>query len=405
MVAIKGFKAYRPTKEYAEKVASKPYDVLNSQEAKELTKNNPYSFLHVVKPEIDLPDNVDIHGQEVYCKGAENLDNLIKDGILVQDEKEYLYLYSQKMGDHYQTGIVALSSCEDYVTGKIKKHEHTKPAKVKDRSEHILKAKAQCGPVFLTYKAIADLSNAIKAYTDSTEAEYDFTAPDGIQHTLWVIKDENLEKRIISEFESMPATYIADGHHRSESAGSYVYKNFPGPGRDFFLTVIFPDVEMLIMDYNRVVKDLNGHDKDSYLNEVKKIFQINEIDNGKPENKHDFGMYLDKKWYRLTIKSELIGNDPADSLDAALLQSNFLEPVLGIDKPRSSDRIDYIGGIRGLVELEKLVDSGSFKVAFALFPTLITDLMKVADAGKVMPCKSTWFEPKLRSGLIVNKFE
>ena len=259
--------------------------------------------------------------------------------------------------------------------------------------------------MFLTYKAIADLSNAIKAYTDSTEAEYDFTAPDGIQHTLWVIKDENLEKRIISEFESMPATYIADGHHRSESAGSYVYKNFPGPGRDFFLTVIFPDVEMLIMDYNRVVKDLNGHDKDSYLNEVKKIFQINEIDNGKPENKHDFGMYLDKKWYRLTIKSELIGNDPADSLDAALLQSNFLEPVLGIDKPRSSDRIDYIGGIRGLVELEKLVDSGSFKVAFALFPTLITDLMKVADAGKVMPCKSTWFEPKLRSGLLVNKFE
>ncbi|GAB4327846.1 MAG: DUF1015 family protein [Calditrichia bacterium] len=412
MAIVKPFKALRPKKELADKVAAPPYDVLNSQEAREMAKGNPYTFLHVNKPEIDLPEEIDLYDDAVYAKGAENLRNFIKEGVVFQDEAPCFYIYRQIMGDHEQYGITALASVDEYEKGLIKKHEFTRPEKEDDRVKHIMAQNAQVGPVFLTYPAKPQI-DAIVSEIVKEEPEYDFTADDGIRHTVWVVKDTDKITAIQSEFARIPALYVADGHHRSAAAlrvrNALRDKNPNHTGEEpynFFLTVIFPDKQMRILDYNRVVQDLNGLSKDEFLKTISEKFEVTEAgDNApyKPQKTHEFGMYLDGKWYKLEAKSGTFDeNDPVKKLDVSILQENLLAPVFGIGNPRKDKRIDFIGGIRGLKELEKRVNSGEWAVAFAMFPTSISELLAIADAGEVMPPKSTWFEPKLRSGLMVH---
>lgn len=411
MAIVKPFKGLRPEKEYAEKVASPPYDVLNSKEAREMASGNPYSFLHVVKPEIDLDPDIDLYDEEVYKKGGENLRKLINDGIMVQDTEDCFYIYRQIMGNHEQTGLVAGASCNEYIAGKIKKHEHTRPDKENDRMKHIYTLNAQTGPVFLTYKAREEIDGIVDEIVKKAP-EYDFEAA-GVKHTLWVVEDKFLVAKIKDEFLKIDCLYVADGHHRSASATRVKKeKEKSNPSHtgneeyNYFLTVIFPDNQMQILDYNRAVKNLNGLSEDEFFNKVKQNFVmefISESEPFKPLSKHQFGMYLKGKWYKLTAKEGSFNqNDPVKNLDVSILQENLLTPVLGIGDPRTDERIDFIGGIRGLQELEKRVNSGDAAAAFALFPTTIDDLMKIADAGEVMPPKSTWFEPKLRSGLVVH---
>jgi uncharacterized protein (DUF1015 family) len=410
MPDVQPFKGLRPAPELAEKVAAPPYDVLNSEEARELVKNNPYSYLHVSKPEIDLPAGIDQYDQRVYEKGVENFQKMIADKILIQDDKPCFYIYRQIMGDHEQTGIVAAASVEDYDNGIIKIHEYTREDKEQDRAKHVDMLSANTGPVFLTYHAKQEI-DSIVVECKKEEPLYDFTSSDGIRHTLWIVKDKKVTGQIIKEFDALDYLYVSDGHHRS-AAASRVQKirkeNNPhhtgNEEYNYFLTVIFPDDQMYIMDYNRVVKDLNGLSDEEFMNKVAEKFEIEEqTSKYKPETKHTFGMYINGEWYRLTAKPEIFNeNDPVGSLDVSILQKNVMEPLLGILNPRKDNRIDFVGGIRGLGELEKLVNSGKFKVAFALFPTSIDDLMKVADSNNVMPPKSTWFEPKLRSGLITH---
>ncbi|MFC2048802.1 DUF1015 domain-containing protein [Elusimicrobiota bacterium] len=403
MAIIRAFKGYRPGKELVKKVVSPPYDVLSSKEAREMAADNSYSYLHVVKPEIDLPEDVDPYSKEVYEKGAENLKKLVTEKTLIRDEEASLYIYSQKMGAHFQTGLVALTSAEEYIADKIKKHEHTKPDKVKDRTNHINKQGAHSGPVFLTYKNSGSIDRIIKKIQDA-EPDVDITAPDGIGHTLWVVGSATEKKALIEEFEKIDVLYIADGHHRSASA----VENYSWDGTEataYFLAVLFPDNQLKIMDYNRAVKDLNGLSEKDFLKEVSDKFIIKEADIPKPDKRHFVGMYLDGKWYRLQMKEEIIDeNDPVKRLDVAILQDHLLEPVLGIKDPKTDKRIDFIGGIRGTEELEKIVAKGDFSVAFAMFPLSLEELMSIADAKEVMPPKSTWFEPKLRSGMVVNIF-
>jgi len=406
MAKIKPFKAYRPKKGVEHKLASYPYDVINSKEARELAKDNEYSFLHVVKPEIDLEPDIDLYDEKVYQKGAENLKKFIENGILIQDKKPCFYIYSQEMNGRRQTGLVCLASAIEYDNNLIKKHEHTRIEKVKDRTKHIQTQRAHAGPVFLTYKAVNSIENIIKEI-QKNPPEYDVTFDDGIRHILWVVDNDEVINNLIKEFEKVECLYIADGHHRSESAAE-TYRREKSPETEGFLAVLFPDKDLYIMDYNRVVKDLNGLTKDEFLKKVSEKFEISpgkEGWDGKPDKRHTFGMYLDGKWYKLTAKPEFIKeNDPVRRLDSYILQQNLLAPVLGIENPRTSKRIDFIGGIRGMKELVQLVDSGKYKVAFSMFPTSIKELMDIADAGEVMPPKSTWFEPKLRSGFMVNIF-
>ncbi len=406
MVTIRAFKGYRPKKGLEDKVASFPYDVVNSKEAKVIAKGNPISFLHVVKPEIDLPENIDLYSEQVYEKGAENLRKFIKDSILLQDNKPMLYIYSQRMGNVFQTGIVCLASSIEYDEGKIKKHEHTRVVKVKDRTRHVITQGAHSGPIFLTYKHSDEIDNIIKNI-QKNEPEYDVTFDDGIEHILWVVRDDEIINKIISEFNKINALYIADGHHRSESAVEN-YRRTKTPETEGFLSVLFPDRELYIMDYNRAVKDLYGAAKEDFFDKVKEKFEIidGESDwDGKSKERHNFGMYIDGKWYHLKAKKEFINeNDPVEKLDSYILQNNLLNPILGIDNPRTNERINFIGGIRGMKELKRIVDNGNFKVSFSMFPISIQELMDIADAGKVMPPKSTWFEPKLRSGFVVNVF-
>ncbi len=408
MARIEAFRAYRPRPDVAAQVASPPYDVLNSAEAREMAAGNPLSFLHVNKPEIDLPEGTDPYDDAVYAQGATNLQKLVDDGALIREARPAYYLYRQIMGDHAQIGLVAGASVDEYEADLIKKHEFTRPKKEDDRTRHVDALDANTGPVFLTYKNRPEIDALVERLT-AGDPEYDFTAPDGIAHTLWVVDGEADVAELAKAFAQVPELYVADGHHRS-AAGTRIrtLRRDANPNHtgdepyNYFLSVIFPDDQMMILDYNRVVRDLNGLDEAAFLARVGEHFDVAEVGEPKPDQAKTYAMYLAGRWYRLVPKAGSFPNDdPVRRLDVAILQENLLTPVLGIGDPRSDERIDFVGGIRGLEELVRLVDLDTFKVAFALFPTSIHDLFAVADAGKVMPPKSTWFEPKLRSGLII----
>jgi len=408
MSVIKPFKGLRPTSEMAEKVASPPYDVLNSAEARKLASGNEFTFLHINKPEIDLSEDIDLHSKAVYEKGAENLRRFIDEGVLVSDKKDCFYIYRQIMGDHSQIGLVAGASVEEYKNDLVKKHELTRADKEDDRVAHMTHLNAQVGPVFLTYKAQQQI-DAIVSKIVARTPENDFTADDSIRHTLWEVDDDVEISAIQNEFLKLDALYVADGHHRSASAARlYDQKVAAGTHTgeeeyNYFLTVIFPDDQMYIMDYNRVVKDLNGNSPSDLLQKISKKFEITKIGSAieKPSQKHHFVMYIDGNWYELMAKTGTFDpQNPVDRLDVSILMKNLLAPHLAIGDPRTDKRIDFVGGIRGLDELKRRVDSGEMAVAFGLFATSIEDLMAIADAGEIMPPKSTWFEPKLRSGLV-----
>jgi len=408
MARIEPFRAWRPRPNLAEQVASPPYDVLSSDEAREMASGNPISFLHVNKPEIDLPSTTDPYAPEVYDQGATNLRKLIDDGVLIREAVPALYLYRQRMGDHVQIGLVAGTSIDEYENDLIKKHEHTRPVKEDDRTRHVDALDANTGPVFLTYVAKPEIHSLIERLT-TLPPTYDFVAPDGIGHTLWVVADATDRDELVAAFAEVPVLYVADGHHRSAAAvrirQARRQANPDHTGNEpynFFLSVIFPDDQMMIMDYNRVVRDLGGLENNEFLERIGQDFDVVPDAMVKPPAVRSYQMYLAGSWYRLRPKSDTFpADDPVRSLDVAVLQDNLLAPVLGIGDPRSDERIDFVGGIRGLEELQRLVDSGAYRVAFALYPTSIVQLFAVADAGQVMPPKSTWFEPKLRSGLIV----
>lgn len=411
MALIRPFKGLRPKPEFAQKIASLPYDVLSSEEARELAKDNLISYLHVTKPEIDLPADTDLYADEVYEMGALNLKRLVAAGYMCQDAQPRLYIYKQVMGDHSQIGIVACASCDEYDRDIIKKHELTRKKKEDDRTRHILTQKAQGGPVFLTYNHKDEIDGLINKIV-AKRPIVDFTADDGIKHTLWIVEDTAIEEAIIAEFAKIDFLYVADGHHRSAGASRVRAKlmadnpNHTGEEEyNFFLSVIFPDNQMKILDYNRAVKDLNGLSKEDLIEKVSEKFEISEIGETqfKPSALHEFGMFLGDMWYKLTPKAASFDEtNPIASLDVSILQENLLAPILGIGDPRTDERIDFIGGIRGLGELEKLVKTNKMAVAFAMFPTGIDQLMAIADAGMIMPPKSTWFEPKLRSGMVVH---
>ena len=412
MAVIRKFKAIRPTSKMAEAVAALPYDVVNSEEAREMTKDKPYSFLHVDKAEIDLPVGTDIYSPQVYAKAKENLDKLVSDGILVQDNKPMLYVYELTMDGRSQTGLVACTSIDEYLNGIIKKHELTREDKEQDRIRHVDICNANTGPIFLAYRTVDEISAIIENVKKNAPV-YDFTAEDGIKHRAWVIDNDETANKLIELFKAVPNLYIADGHHRNASAAKVGLKrraehpDYTGDEEfNYYLAVIFPSDQLKIMDYNRVVKDLNGMTSEEFMNKLAEKFDIHEAEGrAKPEKQYDFGMYLDKKWYMLTAKENLRVNDAVAGLDVSILQDNVLIPILGIGDIRTDKRIDFVGGIRGLGELERRVDSGEMKVAFAMYPTSIDQLMTIADENKIMPPKSTWFEPKLRSGLFIHSLD
>jgi uncharacterized protein (DUF1015 family) len=410
MSTLKPFKGCRPLPRHAAEVASKPYDVLNSEEARQEAKGHPLSFLHVGKPEIDLDPSINLYDKRVYEKAKENLLKYIQEGIFQQDPQPYLYLYSQTMGTHTQYGIVGCVSVKEYLDNIIKKHELTRRDKEDDRTNHVKYTNGHTGPIFLTYKSRSDV-DAIVTQISMTKPVNDFVAPDGICHRFWLITDQVIIKEITKIFENIPYLYIADGHHRAASAArvgvEFAGKNPNHDGSEeynYFLAVLFPHAQLKIMDYNRVVKTLNNLTPEQFINEVQKKFDIRDAsEHAKPKQKGEFGMYMQKKWYYLRVKHEVADSgDIIDKLDVSILQKHILQPLLGIDDPRTSKQIDFVGGIRGLGELEKRVDSGEMTVAFALYPTSIEELMSIADAGKIMPPKSTWFEPKLRDGLVIH---
>ncbi len=376
---------------------------MSSDEARHMAAGNPLSFLHVSKPEIDLPPATDVYSAEVYAQGKENFTRLIKEGVLQQDSKPCFYFYRQIMGNHVQTGLVAAASCEDYIKGIIKKHELTRPDKEDDRVRHIETLNSQTGPVFLTYRATKGIDQ-FAAKKSAEKANVDFTAKDGVRHTAWVITDEEEIALIEQEFAAIPFLYIADGHHRSAAAGR-VYQSRKGAGdSSTFLSVIFPHNQMQILPYNRVLKDFNGHSEQQVLEKLKAVFEIQPRTSAKPFAKHDLALYLGGRWHGLRFHSRLTANrDAIENLDVTLLQRYVLEPIFGITNPRTSKRINFVGGIRGTGELEKLVNSGEYVCAFSMFPTSIEDLMSIADAGGIMPPKSTWFEPKLRDAMFCHQ--
>ena len=407
MTLVKPFRGLRPVSGKAVDVVAPPYDVLNTAEARERAKGHPLSFLHISKPEIDLPEDTDPYATEVYAKGAENLQKLISDKVLIRDDKACYYVYRLIMGDHQQTGLVVTASVADYDTNRIRKHEFTRPDKEDDRVRQIDALNAQTGPVFLTYrnnKIVEDITNKISKTTPT----YDLTADDGVKHTIWVVEDDNDIATLTATFDAMDCLYIADGHHRSASASRIATARNEGKSdignaaHDYFLSVIFPDNQMQILDYNRVIKDLHGLSEEQLVEKIKENFSVEVMDGlYKPQNGREFSMYLKGQWYKLQAHADLIpDNDPVGALDISLLQNNLIEPFLGVSDPRRDKRIDFVGGIRGLEELEKRVDSGDMAIAFAIFPTSLSQLMDVADANEVMPPKSTWFEPKLADGLV-----
>lgn len=406
MSNIKPFKALRPQPQLAKQVASKPYDVLSSAEAKIEAQGNPASFLHITKSEIDLPEGIDTHTAEVYEKAKENLTAFIKRDVLFRDDRECYYIYRLIMDGRSQTGLVCVSSVDDYENGLIKKHELTRPDKEKDRIDHIQTTGAQTGNVFLAYRNVQAVDELIEKWMQKG-AVYDFTADDGIQHTIWIVSDSDVVKKITALFSSeVPCTYIADGHHRAASAAKVraaLGKDAPA-GASYFLTTVFPASQLCIMDYNRVVKTLNGLTEEQFLAALKENFEVSSAETAvKPANLHDFGLYLAHKWYKLTAKPGTYDdNDPIGVLDVTVLQNNVLGKLLNIQDQRTDKNIDFIGGIRGLKELEKRVDSGEWAAAFSLYPVSIEQLFSIADTNSIMPPKSTWFEPKLRDGLLTN---
>jgi uncharacterized protein (DUF1015 family) len=414
MAVLRKFKAWRPKKGLEAEVASFPYDVLNSEEARELVQGNPYSFLHVVKPEVDLPVGTDLYSQAVYDMARNNLERFKREGILVQDEGPHLYIYRQTMDLREQYGIVGCVSVDDYDRDVIKKHEHTRPVKEKDRIKHVDITNANAGPIFLTYRAKKAIDGLVHRVVENRPV-YDFTAPDGIRHTVWVVEDEAAADALIEEFGSLDYLYVADGHHRSASAAKVanlrrsLNPDYTGDEEyNFFLAVLFPDYQLNIMDYNRVLKSLNGHTAEELFAAVQDKFTVEKIgpEPYKPRQKGEIGMYYQGEWHKLTIRGENVDyDDPVEGLDISYLQNQLLSPFFGIENPRTSDDIGFIGGIRGLEELRRLVDGGDFAVAFAMFPVSVIELMNIADSGQVMPPKSTWFEPKLRSGLLIHTLD
>lgn len=413
MAKISAFCALRPQNNLAKEVASLPYDVMNVAEAKQMAAGNPLSFLHVSRAEIDLPENTDIHSSSVYEKAAENFKKMIADNTLQQDEKACYYLYQQEMNGRKQTGLVACSSVADYYDGIIKKHEFTRPEKEQDRIEHMKAVQAHVGPIFLTFPAQEELTAIFNQYV-ATPPLYDFTAADGIAHRTWQIANDAHIATITAIFEKdIPYTYIADGHHRTASAarvGKEMAAANPSHNENenynFFLSVLFPADQLKIMDYNRLVKTLNGYSVSDFLEKLKENFRvyITANDDIQPHELHQISMYLDGQWYLLKAKEHTYTDDPIAVLDVTILQNFVLSPLLGIEDPRTDKNIDFVGGIRGLDELKRRVDSGEMKVAFALYPVAIQQLIAIADSGNVMPPKSTWFEPKLRDGLFSHLF-
>ena len=411
MAILKPFKAVRPKDEYASQVGALPYDVMNSEEAREMVKDKPYSFLHVDKAEVDLPQGIDIYSAEVYEKAKENLDALSEKGICKQDEKPMLYIYRQIMLGREQTGIVGCTAVDDYINNVIKKHEFTRADKEADRIRHVDTLDANTGPIFLTHRENKTVTDITENWKNTHTPCYDFVSDDGVSQTVWVIDDDAVIDTLVKEFSEIPYLYIADGHHRCASAVR-VGERRRGEGEydknaefNFFLSVIFPCDQLKIMDYNRVIADLNGNTSEEFMAKMSEKFTVEEAETNPyaPTERHTFGMYLDNKWYKVTAKPEFINeNDPVLCLDVSILQNNLITPILNITDPRTDKRIDFVGGIRGLGELERRCAEG-MKLAFAMYPTSLNELMDIADAGQVMPPKSTWFEPKLLSGLFIHK--
>lgn len=404
MAIISPFNAVRPKPELAPQVAARPYDVLNSEEARIEAKENPYSFLHITKSEIDLPVDVDTHSKAVYEKAKENLQQLISNGVLVKETKPCYYVYQLIMNGRSQTGLVCVSSVQDYFDDVIKKHEFTRPEKEKDRIDHMQTIEAQTGNVFLAYRDVAAVNSLINDWKASNKPVYDFMADDGIQHSIWIINNDTTITAITQLFKTdVTFTYIADGHHRAASAAKVSKTLSNNIEAKYFLTTIFPASELAILDYNRVVKDLDGFSKEKFISRLQDDFFITlSSEPVKPAQLHEFGMYLDKQWYILSSRKGTFTDDPIGILDVTILSNNILDKLLDISDQRTDKRIDFVGGIRGLKELEKRVDSGEMKVAFSLYPVTIEQLFNIADNGKVMPPKSTWFEPKLRDGLLTH---
>jgi len=410
MALLKPFAAIRPVPSLAGQVAALPYDVMNTEEARKLARNNPYSFLHVDKAEIDFDDSVNPYDDCIYKKAAETLEHMRSTGIFIQDSKPCLYIYREIMYGRVQAGIVGCVSIDDYADGTIKKHEMTREDKEADRIRHVDICNANTGPIFLTYRARQNITRAMKYWMDSYSPIYDFTAEDGVRHTVWVVDDDKTIHSFQKEFENIPNLYIADGHHRAASAFHVgmmrrkKHPNYTGSEEfNYFLAVLFPDEQLHIWPYNRYVHDLNGMTTAQFLEKLKKDFELSPVTGRyEPTKKHEAGMFLDGRWYSLTFrKGSFNEENPVEQLDVSILQNNLLGPILNIDDPRKSSRIDFVGGIRGLPELERLVNEGH-GVAFALYPTTMDDLMNISDSNCIMPPKSTWFEPKLRSGLFIH---
>lgn len=412
MTRVIPFRAVRPAREYAERVAALPYDVMTSEEAREMARDNPHSFLHIDKAEIDLPPSVDPYDAAVYEKARANFDRHVAEGVFVEDARRAYYIYRLTMDGREQTGLVGCASIDDYVDGRIKKHELTRADKEADRIRHVDALDANTGPIFLTCRPDVRLREVMDRQVAAREPLFDFTSDDGIGHTVWVVDDEAVAE-IERIFEDIDALYIADGHHRCASAvkvglarreADPAYKG--DEDFNFFLAVVFPSDSLRVLDYNRVVKDTGGYSEAGFLKKLEENFTVEPYDGAgpyKPEAKHRFGLYLGGRWYRLTARpGSFDESDPVSRLDVSILQENVLRPILGVDDPRTDKRIDFIGGIRGLKELEDRV-ADDMAVAFALYPTTVEDLMDIADAGLIMPPKSTWFEPKLRSGLLIHR--
>jgi uncharacterized protein (DUF1015 family) len=403
---IRPFRALRPQPERAQEVASVPYDVVNTDEARALAEGNPLSFLHVSRPEIDLPTDTDIHSDVVYRKAVENFEKLIAAAPLEKESEPSLYLYRLIMGKHEQIGVVACASIDEYDDGTIRKHERTRRDKEDDRTRHMLMLKAQTGPVFLTYRAQPEIDEQVSAAINA-EPLFDLTAPDSVRHTIWRLRET---ESLVKNFESVPLLYIADGHHRAASASraraELKQQSFAHTGNEdynYFLTVIFPDSQMQILAYNRTVQDLNGLSPEEFLNAIKEQFTISENAGPEPPKRGNWSMYLGGKWYGLQQSpAATLPTGTVAMLDVSILQDRLLDPILGIKDIRTDKRVDFIGGLRGTKELERLVDEGKAAVAFSMFPTTVEELLMVSDANEIMPPKSTWFEPKLRDGLLIH---
>lgn len=415
MAIIKPFKAIRPKEDLANKVAQLPYDVLSRKEAKELAKDNPYSFLHIDKSEIDLDEKINQYDEKVYLKARENLNNFIEEGIFIKDENECLYIYKQIMNDVEQIGIVACLSIDDNINGVIKKHEYTRPQKEKDRTNHIRYCNANTGTILVTYKSNQNINQFVDKYIKYKNPIYCFISEDSIKHIVWKIDDEKNIKYLVDEFDKIDYLYIADGHHRSASAENIAlemrnkYPNYTGKEEfNYYLAMIAPDTNLNILDYNRIVKDLNGMTSNEFINKIKQVFDVRKLEckTYKPNKKGIIGMYLGNKWYEIKIDKSKIdtSNNLVKLLDISILQDYILNPILGIKDPRNDSRLEFVGGIKGSKELEKRVNE-DMKVAFIMYPTSIEELINIANQNQIMPAKSTWFEPKVRCGLFLHELD